>query len=210
MPRKKKKITRKLKKSSRVPGRSASIKLAKSHLGFKFSESYISLILGILVVLVASILVFTFSKNRTYDRINTAVSTYQELTTSDQHQENSKKTYEVKSGDSLWAIAEKVYGSGYNWVDIASANKLKNPGAINAGDSLTIPEVKKIVVENSSAQNSTTSITDSSYTIQSGDNLWDIAVRRYGDGYKWPEIARLNNVPNPNLIYSGNTLKLPN
>src|SRR5258708_24188557 len=125
MPRKKKKITRKLKKSSRVPGRSASIKLAKSHLGFKFSESYISLILGILVVLVASILVFTFSKNRTYDRINTAVSTYQKLTTSDQHQEKFKKTYEVKYGDSLLAIAEKYFGTGYNCVDIASATQFK-------------------------------------------------------------------------------------
>src|SRR5258708_21669574 len=108
MPRKKKKITRKLKKSSRVPGRSASIKLAKSHLGFKFSESYISLILGILVVLVASILVFTFSKNRTYDRINTAASTYQKMTTFDKPHEKSKKTYKIKNRNNLLAIALKV------------------------------------------------------------------------------------------------------
>src|SRR5258708_33242445 len=114
MPRKKKKITRKLKKSSRVPGRSASIKLAKSHLGFKFSESYISLILGILVVLVASILVFTFSKNRTYDRINTAVFIKQKVTNSDQHQEKPKKKNEVKSEENLWAYQRKIYIAGTN------------------------------------------------------------------------------------------------
>lgn len=42
-----------------------------------------------------------------------------------------------------------------------------------------------------------------------GDHLWGIAVRAYGDGYKWVEIARENNLVNPNLIHPGNVLSLP-
>lgn len=57
------------------------------------------------------------------------------------------------------------------------------------------------------AQN--TAITGNSYTVQSGDNLWDIAVRAYGDGYRWVEIAQANNLANPGLIFSGNVFTIP-
>jgi len=120
------------------------------------------------------------------------------------------KTYTVKQGDYLWAIAEKVYGSGYNWVDLASANKLENPGILYAGTKLIIPDVKPkmVTVQKNPVQNSNP-ITGSSYTVVKGDYLWDIAVRAYGDGYKWTEIAKANNLVNPSLIFSGNVLRLP-
>lgn len=52
-------------------------------------------------------------------------------------------------------------------------------------------------------------IAGTDYKIVEGDTLWDIAVRAYGDGYRWSEIATANSIPNPNLIYTGNSLKLP-
>ena len=52
-------------------------------------------------------------------------------------------------------------------------------------------------------------ITGSSYTVVHGDNLWDIAVRAYGDGYKWVEIANANDLANPNLIHTGNLFVIP-
>lgn len=48
-----------------------------------------------------------------------------------------------------------------------------------------------------------------SYTVQAGDNLWQIVARRYqlddnAEIYrKEMEIAALNNIDNPNLIYAG-------
>jgi nucleoid-associated protein YgaU len=39
--------------------------------------------------------------------------------------------------------------------------------------------------------------------------LWTIAVRAYGDGYKWTEIAKANKLVNPNLIHPGNVFVLP-
>ena len=50
--------------------------------------------------------------------------------------------YTVEKGDSLWKIAEKIYGDGYNWVKIYQANQEKigaNPGLIFAGTVLAIP-----------------------------------------------------------------------
>ena len=52
-------------------------------------------------------------------------------------------------------------------------------------------------------------VAGSSYVIAEGDTLWDIAVRAYGDGYRWGEIATANSIVNPNLIYTGNSLNIP-
>lgn len=170
----------------------------------KWGESYISLALGALVILLVVTLAFVFARNKTFDRINTSDSTV-ELT-----KPQTDDSYEVKSGDTLWSISEKLYGSGYNWVDLAKANNLSNPGLIEAGAKLKIPQVQKITVASvQPVQNNSPSISGESYEVVEGDHLWGIAVRAYGDGYKWPEIAKANNIPNPDLIYTGTVLKLP-
>ena len=44
------------------------------------------------------------------------------------------------SGDSLWQIASKVYGSGKLWSKIFSANpQIKNASMIYVGQTLTVP-----------------------------------------------------------------------
>lgn len=52
-------------------------------------------------------------------------------------------------------------------------------------------------------------ITGTKYTVVAGDNLWTIAERAYGSGYKWVDIAKANNLQNPNLIHRGNVFVLP-
>jgi len=51
------------------------------------------------------------------------------------------KTYTVKSGDTLWAIAQKYLGAGNRYMDIYNANKdkVKNPNLIYPGQVLTLP-----------------------------------------------------------------------
>ena len=52
------------------------------------------------------------------------------------------KTYTVKSGDCLWNIAKKYYGSGSSYTKIYEANKGTiggNPNLIYPGQVLTIP-----------------------------------------------------------------------
>jgi len=192
---------------------------------FKFPESYTSLILGAIVVLVAGILFISFARgNRNMQTSSTKEgpkaeeqkSQKKSITTNSDSKTSS--TYTIKPGDDLWSISEDVYKDGYKWVEIARMNKLENPGLIHIGNKLTIPTAAQKestpmkpevspkttgnVVENSS-------IIGNTYTIKPGDNLWDISVRAYGDGYKWPEIANLNNLGNPDLIFADNVLKIP-
>ena len=47
------------------------------------------------------------------------------------------------------------------------------------------------------------------YTVQSGDTLFGIAAREYGDGDLYPVIARMNNLTNPDLIVVGQELLIP-
>lgn len=129
--------------------------------------------------------------------------------------------YVVKAGDNLWNIAERQYKSGYNWVDIARANNLSNPGQIEVNQKLKLPKVtaKAPTVKNVNKevvqkdQKNTTiqgeKITGNAYTVKKGDSLWSIAIRAYGNGYKWTEIAKANTLANPHVIHVGNKLNLP-
>lgn len=52
----------------------------------------------------------------------------------------SKKTYRVKSGDSLWTIAKRFYGDGNLYSKIKAANSaLKNTNDLYIGQELIIP-----------------------------------------------------------------------
>lgn len=46
------------------------------------------------------------------------------------------------------------------------------------------------------------------YTVKKGDSLWNIAKAYLGNGSKYTEIVKLNNIKN-NFIYAGLTLKIP-
>lgn len=51
----------------------------------------------------------------------------------------------------------------------------------------------------------------STYTVKSGDCLWNIAKKYLGDGSRYKEIYELNKdkITNPNLIYPNQVLTLP-
>lgn len=193
----------------------------------KIGESYTSLILGIIVVVVATILVVTFIKNRTTTPAPTqdtsSMSTEKPL--EDVKPEDLPTTYTVVEGDDLWNISEKVYKSGYNWVDIATENKLDNPDVLAVGTKLTLPkvEVKESTAPTEEAMmtqpednqmsmektENPNAISGTSYTVVEGDILWSIATRAYNDGYKWVEIANANKLANPDHIEVGQKLTLP-
>jgi len=47
------------------------------------------------------------------------------------------------------------------------------------------------------------------YTVKSGDTLWNISKKNLGNGGKYSEIASLNDLSNPNLIFPGQVLTMP-
>lgn len=46
------------------------------------------------------------------------------------------------------------------------------------------------------------------YTVKKGDTLWGIAEAHLGSGTKYQYLADINDIPNPNLIYVGQVIKL--
>lgn len=47
------------------------------------------------------------------------------------------------------------------------------------------------------------------YTVKSGDSLWGIAVRMLGNGNRYKEIAELNGISAPYIIYPNQILRIP-
>lgn len=62
-------------------------------------------------------------------------------TTTSTQQKETVRTYKVKKGDTLWALAKKFYGAGAKYPTIYNANKdkIKKPDLIQIGWVLTIP-----------------------------------------------------------------------
>ena len=52
---------------------------------------------------------------------------------------NSGRYHTVVKGDTLWAIAQRYYGNGSRYPEIAKANNISNPNVINVGQKLLIP-----------------------------------------------------------------------
>ena len=102
---------------------------------------------------------------------------------------SSGNTYTVKSGDSLWKIANQ-YGITVN--ELKSLNDLTSD-ILSIGQVLQIPS-------SSSSNNS-----GSTYTVKAGDSLWNIA-NKYG--ITVDELKNLNNLTS-NTLSIGQILKVP-
>ena len=170
----------------------------------KLNEESISMVLGALVIVIVGILIVNYFKDKRSQTLPEALTTT--------NQSEVGKTHTVVKGESLWSISEDAYGSGYNWTDVYSANKLTSEN-IEVGQQLVVPDVAAkqptATKQVSTISKETQTITGGSYTVTHGDSLWNVAVRAYGDGYKWVEIAKANNLKNPNVIHAGNVLVLP-
>lgn len=238
MPRKRK-ITKKatVKRARKVTTRKSTKKVVRTRKqntsvsalrqriqSIRWTESYTSLLMGVVVVIVAVLFVVSVIKQTHHIQDTSSTSTVAVTTVTPSTGSGSvmpsselkpaQKSYTVQAGDDLWHIAEKFYKSGYNWVDIARANNLSDPSTIFSGNVLIIPNVTPQPTTLAAAptpvqEGSNTSIKGNSYTVQPGDDLWHIAVRAYADGYQWTKIAQANNLTDPSLIFSGNVLQIP-
>ena len=101
-------------------------------------------------------------------------------------------TYTVKSGDSLWKIANQY---GLTVAELKSLNNLTS-------DNLSIGQVLKVSSGSSGNSSNTASNT---YTVKAGDSLWNIA-NKYG--ITVDELKNLNSLTSNNLSI-GQVLKVP-
>ena len=168
-------------------------------------DSFVSMILGLAVVLVVGTLIYNYATKRVPEIQKEAEQKKAE------EQAALGQKHAVAAGESLWTISEKYYKSGYNWVDLQKANNLTDADAIEVGQELTIPNVTPIPPQGEITSTSTEEIAKpQTYTVMHGDTLWSISMKFYsGDGYQWSKIAQANSLANPDLIHAGNVLTLP-
>ncbi len=195
---------------------------------FKMNEDRFSTLLGIIVVFLVAGMMINYFKHANLNTWKGSLLSESEpkTTTIDQLNKDTAKddSYKVVKGDTLWHISERYYGSGYNYVDIIKENKLDKKGKIEVGQVIKFPKVEaktktaKMAVKNTETKvesglaKESGTIDAQSYTTVKGDTLWSIAVRSYGDGFKWTKIYWANRLiigKNPNLLYGGLKLSLP-
>ncbi|HVZ12153.1 MAG TPA: LysM peptidoglycan-binding domain-containing protein [Patescibacteria group bacterium] len=204
-----------------MPRRASSKKLVKDQerVLVQPHKSYQSLLYGVLTVFILFVVMIVGLRFMSQSKGTISDEGISTMRVEDINQ--PKDIYTVKSGDNLWSIAQNYYDDGYKWNLIAKANNIQNPNVINQGTNLRMPAVAAptpttIMQEPVSSQNPVNTpsenlnkISGNSYTVVRGDNLWNIAIRAYGDGYRWVDIARANHLANPDLIHQGNHFIIP-
>jgi len=133
-------------------------------------------------------------------------------------QRSQDDTYTVQAGDTLWAIAQRFYGTGYEFPRLVAANlgrqmtggeRFTAAGVIQPGWVLRVPLPSQIVSESNGAHY---------YLVEEGDTLQGIAARLLGNEEKWRTLFEVNRsaaqlnghvLTDPDLIWPGLRLKLP-
>lgn len=93
--------------------------------------------------------------------------------------------YTVREGNTLFGIAQFFQTTV---AEILQYNNIQNPTLIYPGQELTIPAGSNMA---------------NYYIARPGDTLWSIAQRT---GTTVAELARINGMTNPNLIYPGQAI----
>lgn len=137
----------------------------------------------------------------------------------EEEDEEPETTYTVQRGDTLWTIAERFYGTGYEYKRLMTANVgrqmpdgryFTKAGMIQPGWVLVIPE-PSTALERANGK--------TFYVVEQDDSLRGIAARFLGDEMRWPEIYDLNQgkaklpdgrtLKHPDLIWPGLRLEIP-
>ncbi len=127
-------------------------------------------------------------------------------------------THVVVKGDTLWDISKKYLNDPFRYPELAQLSNIKNPDLIYPGDIVTIPMTQ--TVERVQAQVADQTVmgnveTDQlkqirfiTHVVVKGDTLWDISKKYLDNPYRYPEVAKLSNIKNPDLIYPGDIVRI--
>lgn len=131
------------------------------------------------------------------------------------------RTYTVREGDSLYAIARKELGDGNKWLVLRDTNRklVGDEGELlQPGMKLTLPGTAQ--ADNSAVpgtngpggvQPKPTGAAGGTYTVQSGDVLSVIAQKTLGSAKRWREILAANRgtIEDADSLTVGMVLKIP-
>ncbi|WP_029114304.1 alpha/beta hydrolase-fold protein [Mycobacterium sp. URHB0044] len=100
------------------------------------------------------------------------------------------RTHTVVAGETLWQLALRFYGDAELYRLIATASGIADPGDIDVGQRLILPDFTR-------------------YTVAAGDTLSALALRFQGGAELDRLIAAANGISDPNTIHAGQRLIIP-
>lgn len=187
-------------------------------------QSAVSLALGAIVVVVIGVLVFNY-----FSRLNRPATPLAPSPQTSALTSQVPSKHVVEAGETLGVIAQKYYGSPDQWTRLCDVNKdalQGNCDRIPVGIELTVPQpevagifsfaspvpfptappemspIPSVMPVTGTVDNADT------YTTVRGDTLCGVLIRFQGNCASLDQIARCNNISNPNLIHADNVLKL--
>ena len=128
---------------------------------------------------------------------------------------NAERTYQVRRGDTLIAIAKRLLGSSERWREIAQHNGVTDPRTLRVGQTLRIPGTAAGAGNAADRPTEATGEGPASqlavveYRVRAGDTLAEIAERLLGSAARWQEIARANGITDPRTLRIGQVLRVP-
>jgi LysM domain len=113
------------------------------------------------------------------------------------------KHHVVQAGDDLWSLAERHYGDGREWRNIAAANPTVltgGPDRLQIGWRLRIPDLDQDLPAG-----------DRVITVRRGETLSSIAERELGSSTRWTDIFKVNKaqLSDPDELAVGMRLVVP-
>ena len=103
----------------------------------------------------------------------------------------------MQAGDTLNSIATRF---GVTIKDLMKLNDIAN------ADQVYVGQVLRLTANAATSAPATSSASERKYTVQRGDTLYSIATRL---GVTTADLAKANNLANPNQIYTGQVLIVP-
>lgn len=116
----------------------------------------------------------------------------------------SIEDYEIKeSAENGFDVVVKIPLKQYR--DYGNKRLVTKP-ATASSNATNAPTTQKVIVEQK--RPITGKETPKTHTVIKGDTLWAIAKKYLGNGSKYTELAKLNNISNPHIIKVGQVIKL--
>ena len=121
-----------------------------------------------------------------------------------------EKTHVVKQGDTLQGISEHYYGTIRYYKLIQEANKLADPDALKAGQTLIIPQ-KPAAGTPSAPESAEPRLGpgEKRYVVKEDETLSEIAESQLGSKRHYPEIMKRNSITDARLVRAGQVIIIP-
>jgi LysM repeat protein len=106
-------------------------------------------------------------------------------------------------------VIEKAGEEGDKYISL-TLMEYKAPGKRYVAVTTATSTVKQEDTSSTATTTENPAVTEGkTHTVQSGDTLWGLAKKYYGDGSQYTKIASANSIANPNVISVGQVLTIP-